>query len=171
MHADTDRQTTDRQTDRQREIPQLQKKKKTQKRKRKEHTLAVVYSSSALNIHKHTTITLWPTIHTNDEYFKKCSPQGPTREHTQPGYCFCGLMFSLGHSEEVCLQRKESPLQLLSGLPAGNHGFPHRCPSGGGLSEVTNKSFQSSLPHQSVLSAWEKSYNQQWPLISTHPDL
>ena len=41
-------------------------------------------------------------------------------------------MFSLGHSEEVCLQRKESPLQLLSGLPAGNHGFPHRCPSGGG---------------------------------------
>ena len=26
--------------------------------------------------------------------------------HSQPGYCFCCL-FSLGHSEEVCLQRKE----------------------------------------------------------------
>ena len=128
-----------------------------------------------LNIHKHTTITLWPTIHTNHEYYKKCSPQGPTREHTQPGYCFCGPMFSLIHSEEVCLQRKEkspsvpfSPYQdfLLVTMAS----LPHKCPSGGGL-QVTNKSFQSSLAHQSLLSAWEKKNNQQWPFISTYPDL
>ena len=81
---------------------------------------------------------LWPPVfigiplstitHTNDEYLTKCSPLGPTREHTQPGYCFCGQMFSLRGSEEVLPTERKIPtaatIRTSCSLP--------RLPSGGG---------------------------------------
>ena len=89
--------------------------------------------------------------------------------HNQ-GIVSAAQCFHLFTQRRSASKEKKSPLQSLSGLPAGYHGFPTQVSEVGGLSKSQTSLFKAySLT--SYCSVLERKTNKSWPFISTHPDL